>query len=86
MEYADRHFVGVQLQARQRMGKNHHICLLGSVAQNAPELKDIMQTKTIIGGQLAYYYNSMFGPLGASFGYSNRTKSLYLYINLGFDF
>lgn len=86
MEYADRHFVAVQLQARQRMGKNHHICLLGSVAQNAPELKDIMQTKTLIGGQLAYYYNSMFGPLGASFGYSNRTKSPYLYINLGFDF
>ena len=86
VEYAERHFIGAQLQGRQRMGKNHHVCLLASVAQHAPEMKDIMQTKTLIGGQLAYYYDSVFGPLGASAGYCNRTKTPYFYINLGYEF
>ena len=86
VEYAERHFIGVQLQGRQRMGKNHHVCLLASVAQHAPEFREIMQTKTLIGGQLAYYYDSMFGPLGASAGYCNRTKTPYFYVNLGYDF
>lgn len=86
VEYAERHFIGVQLQGRQRMGKNHHVCLLASVAQHAPELQNIMQTKTLIGGQLAYYYDSMFGPLGVSAGYSNRTKKPYFYVNLGYEF
>ena len=86
VEYAERHFVGVQLQGRQRMGKNHHICLLASVAQHAPELEDIMQTKTLIGSQLAYYYNSIFGPLGASVSYCSRTKTPYFYVNLGYEF
>ena len=86
MEYAERHFIGIQMQGRQRMGKNHHLCLLASVAQHAPEIKDIMQTKTLIGGQLAYYYDSMFGPLGASVSYCGRTKTPYFYINLGYEF
>ncbi len=85
-EYAERHFTGIQLQARQRLGKSHYVCLISSVAQHASEVKDIMKTKSLIGGQIAYYYNSMFGPLGASLGYSNRNKSPYFYINLGYDF
>ena len=86
VEYAERHFIGVQLQGRQRMGKNHHVCLLASVAQHAPDIDKIMETKTLIGGQLAYYYDSMFGPLGVSAGYSNRTKKPYFYVNLGYEF
>ena len=38
------------------------------------------------GFQAAYYYNTMFGPLGATLGYSNRTKKPYLFINLGYEF
>jgi len=86
VEYAERHFVGVQLQGRQRLGKNHHICLLSTVAQHAEEIQQLMKTGTLIGGQLAYYYDSMFGPLGASLGYSNISKTPYFYINLGYEF
>jgi NTE family protein len=86
MEYAERHFVGVQLQGRQRMGKNHYVQLSAAVAQQAGELKSLMKTRTLIGGQLSYTYYSMFGPLGASLSYSNRTKSPYLFINLGYEF
>lgn len=86
VEYAENHLTGIQLQARQRMGKNHYVSLLSAVAQHAPELEDLMKTKPLIGGQLAYSYDSMFGPLGVSVGYCNRTKEPYFYICLGYDF
>ena len=38
------------------------------------------------GCEIAYYYNSMFGPIGASLGYSSRTEEPYFYVNLGFQF
>lgn len=86
MEYAERHFAAIQLQAQQRIGRLHYVLLKVSVAQHADELEDLLKTKTILGGQIAYYYNSMFGPLGGTIGYSNRNKTPYFYINLGYEF
>ena len=86
VEYAERHFIGVQLQAQQRIGSNHHVQLGLVVAQHAEELKHLIETKSLIGTQLAYYYKTMFGPLGAWVGYSNRSKKPYFYINLGYVF
>ena len=86
VEYAERHFAAVQMQAQQRLGKSHYFMLRFSVAQHAEELKDILKTKSLIGNQFAYFYDTVFGPLGATIGYSNRTKSPYLYINLGYVF
>lgn len=86
VEYAERHFAAVQLQAQQRIGRIHYVLLKASVAQHASELEDLLKSKTLLGGQLAYYYNSMFGPLGATLGYSNRTRTPYFYINLGYEF
>jgi NTE family protein len=39
-----------------------------------------------VGIQAAYYYNTLFGPVGATLGYSNRTKEPYVYVNLGYEF
>lgn len=86
VEYAERHFVGVQMQAQQRFGKSHYFLFRMSVAQHSADLEDILKTKSLIGTQLAYYYDTVFGPLGATIGYSNRTKTPYLYINLGYVF
>ncbi|MBQ7716444.1 MAG: hypothetical protein IJT55_02915 [Prevotella sp.] len=47
---------------------------------------DLLDRGTIIGVQGSYYYNTMFGPLGGSLGYSNRTRELYFYLNLGYEF
>ena len=85
-EYAERHFVGIRLQGQQRLGNNHYILLRASVAQHAEELSNLMKTKSLIGGQMAYYFKTMFGPLGATLGYANRTKKPYFYINLGYVF
>ena len=86
MEYVENQFVAAQLQAQQRMGKNHYILLRVACAQNSDKVNTLLDRRTLIGVQGAYYYNTMFGPLGASLGYSNRTKEVYFYINLGYEF
>ena len=86
VEYVDRHFMALQMQAQQRLGKSHYFLVRFSLAQQAEDLNDIMKTKTLIGNQLAYFYDTVFGPLGATIGYSNRSKTPYFYINLGYVF
>ena len=86
MEYVDHQFVAAQLQAQQRIGTNSYVLLRMAGAQQSAKTKELFDHRTLLGGQIAYYYNTMFGPLGASLGYSNRTKKPYLYINLGYEF
>ena len=86
VEYIDKQFIAAQLQFQQRIGTSHYILLRAAGGQQAGKLKEIFDHKTLIGGQLAYYFNTMFGPIGASVGYSNRTKKAYFYLNLGFEF
>ena len=86
MEYVDKQFVAAQLQAQEQIGKSSYILLRATGAQQASKVDNLMKRKTLYGAQLAYYYNTMFGPAGATIGYSNRTEKLYFYLNLGFEF
>ena len=86
MEYVDHQFVAARLQAQERIGTNSYVLLRVAGAQQARKLKDLPDNKTLLGVQAAYYYNTMFGPVGATFGYSNHTKEPYFYINLGYEF
>ena len=86
MEYVNHQFVAAQLQAQQRIGSNNYIQLRVSGAQQSDHLKDILDYSTLLGGQIAYYYNTIVGPVGATIGYSNRTKKPYLFLNLGYEF
>lgn len=86
MEYVDRQFVAAQLQAQERIGGKSYVLLRVAGGQNAGKLKEIFDHRTMIGVQGAFYYNSLFGPLGATLGYSNHTKKVYFYINLGYEF
>lgn len=86
IEYIDHQFAALQLQAQQRIGNNNYVLLRLAGGQQADKLRNMFDNKTLIGAQLAYYYNTMFGPLGATLGYSNHTKSPYIFINLGYEF
>ena len=86
LEYTDQHFIALQLQAQQRIATNNFVLLRLAAAQHDNKLQHVFEQKTMLGAQLAYYYNTIFGPLGATFGYSNKTKKLNFYINLGFEF
>ena len=75
---------GFKLQ--QRLYKEHYLMVKGHVAEQNDKLGDIFDGKPIWGTQLAYYYNSIAGPLGGSLSWSNFTKQVSIYINLGFEF
>ena len=68
------------------MGSNNYVLLRLTGAQQADKLRNLLDHRTLLGAQLAYYYNTMFGPVGATVGYSNHTEKPYFYLNLGFDF
>ena len=86
LEYLNRHFMAAQLKAQERIGNHHYFLLRVAGGQQADKLKNLFDNKTLFGAQVAYYYNTMFGPVGATLGYSNHTKKTYFYLNLGFEF
>ena len=86
MEYVDHHFVAAQIQAQQRMGTNNYVLLRVAGAQQTDRLKELFEHKTLLGVQVAYYLNTIFGPAGATLGYSNHIKKPYFFLNLGFEF
>ncbi|MBO4486632.1 MAG: patatin-like phospholipase family protein [Prevotella sp.] len=86
MEYISHHFLAAQLQAQQRIGTSSYLLFRVAGGQQADHLKDLLDHRTLLGGQVAYYYNTIFGPVGGSIGYSNRTKEPYFFLNLGYVF
>jgi NTE family protein len=62
------------------------VLLRVAAGQQSDKLKELFDYSTMIGGQIAYYYSTMFGPVGATLGYSNHTKKGYFFINLGYEF
>lgn len=86
VEHTDNKFVAVQMQMQQRIADNNYVLLNVTGAEHSDYLSDILKSGPIWGCQAAYYYNTILGPLGATLGYSTKTKEGYFYINLGFEF
>ena len=86
IEYVSHHFVAARLKAQQRIASNGYLLLSLAGAQQARQLKKLIDNRTLLGGQIAYYYNTIVGPVGATVGYSNRTNKPYFFINLGYEF
>ena len=86
VEYVGDQFVAARLQAQQRIGDKHYVLFQVAGGLHADRLKELFKEKKLFGVDAAYYYNSMFGPIGGAIGYSNKTKKCYLYLNIGFEF
>lgn len=86
VELAWNKIVAAQMQAQYRLTTNNIILFRFAAGQDAQTFHQLLHHRTMLGGSLCYYYNSMFGPLGGSLGYNNLTKSISYYINLGFVF
>ena len=86
IEYVGRQFVAAQLQAQQRIADKHYVLLRVAGGQQAHRLSTLFDAKTMMGVQASYYLSTIFGPVGASLGYSNRTRKGYFYLNLGYEF
>ena len=86
MEFTNSYFIAAQLQAQQQLGTSHYILLKLAAGQHADKFSKLIDEKTMFGVQATYCFNSLLGPLGASLGYSNLTKKVNFFVNLGFEF
>ena len=74
------------VKLRQRISGIHYLTLAGNYALSSYKLKNIFQERTMFGCALTYGIDSMFGPLEATLNYSNKSKNVEFYINLGYKF
>ena len=86
IEFTDNALLAMQVKAQQRMGDNNYLMASLSLGQRAGKLRRMFEHGPMFGCEAAYYYDSMFGPIGASLGYSGHTGRPYFYVNLGFHF
>lgn len=86
VELTENKLLALQLKMQLRLTENNYV--IGKIigAQHANESKNLLKKGPMMGYEIAYYYNTLVGPLGANFGYSNKSQSVYFYINLGFEF
>lgn len=79
--------VGIaRVQIRQRIAGRNYISLIGNYGIQNNDFWHLLNGKSVWGGSLGYAYNSIAGPLSASFGMSNQNTHLQFFMNLGFCF
>lgn len=74
------------LKLRQHLTGRHYASISGTLAIADNRFKNILEGRCIYGFDLGYGFDSEFGPLEASIGYSNYSDKIKCYINLGFFF
>ena len=74
------------MKFRQKIGNVHYLTLSGNYALSSGKIKNILREESMFGCSIGYGMDSMFGPLEASFNYTNRSDKVGFYINLGYKF
>lgn len=86
IEYIDRNIVAFRLQAQYNPRGNHYIQLRLSTAICHDNMADMIDLPNLYGTTLAYFYDTYFGPVGASFGINNISRQPRFYLTLGHRF
>lgn len=86
IEYVDRNFVALRLQAQYNPRGNHYILLRLTAADCHNELADMLAMPNFFGTTLAYFYDTYFGPIGATIGINNLSHQPKFYLTLGHRF
>lgn len=86
LEETRRDFLAAGVTGQLRLFRNHYLLGNASLGFHSEKLRDLLDDSPLIGGEVAYFYNTIFGPLGASIGYSGLTGKVAFYVNLGFEF
>lgn len=86
IETTDNQFVACQLKFQAQLTDNNFVLLKAVGAEHANKLRDIFDNGPMLGWQAAYYYRTIFGPVGATLGYTNKTDKFNFFVNLGFEF
>ena len=86
LEYMGRYFAAAQLQLQYNVLRNHYIIVRFSAGQHSEDIREMFALPTLFGTQIGYSYNTLFGPIDLRFGYSNRTRALDIFLNIGHRF
>ncbi|MBO7101703.1 MAG: patatin-like phospholipase family protein [Bacteroidales bacterium] len=86
IEKMDNQIIAAQLQAHYRILNNHYVLLRVAALSELqpPDFNTLLPNHYSI--QAGYSYLTLFGPIDARIGYSNRTNHPYFLINLGHIF
>lgn len=86
VELADAALLAGYTKIRCHVSGKHYVSLTGNVAVSNTRLYNLFSGEFIYGIGLGYGFDSKFGPLEASVGYSNRTEDVKCHISLGYYF
>lgn len=75
-----------KVDLRYRLGKNHYTYLLGGYGRESEKLHTIDVGSNIWYVGAKYSYNTPIGPVSAQVDYTNQTKRVAVYFNLGYYF
>lgn len=82
----DNSVIGGRLDARLNIDRKNFLYVKASYAKHDMDFFDIFEGKNVWGVGLAYSYNTIVGPIDFQIDYSNLTKKVSAYFNLGYYF
>lgn len=86
VELTDHAVVGAKFDFRVRLWRKNYVSLKTNYALTAADFWDILDGDDLWGVGLAYSYMTILGPFDLQVDYSNRTKKVGLYVNMGYYF
>lgn len=85
-EFAQDVFLTAAANLRYNIAGRHFATALFNLAAETSKLEDIHRARHFYGIGLKYGYNSKFGPIEATFSYSDNTKKLLFHLGVGYYF
>jgi len=75
-----------RLDLRYNIFKNHYVTAMSNVLVTSSELKNLFRSESVVGLALGYSLDTIFGPLGLNFQWSNMNNRFGAYFTFGYSF
>ena len=86
VEFSERELGIASLQLRYRI-YNHYFSFVGNYGIEHDKMERFFyKGKSLMGVNLNYAYESLIGPIQFTLNYSNKTKQIGYYLNVGYVF
>ena len=86
LEIVDHSVVIAKLNLRYRLGSRHYLSLVGNYLKHEDNFLKILDGRSMFGQSVSYSYDTLVGPIDFVFMYSDWTKKVGFFFNLGFHF
>jgi NTE family protein len=86
MEAAEHTFIAAKIKGQQRIGRRHYVMASFNYGMTESRFFHLFEGEHYFGASINYGYDSLLGPLTASINWSNITRALGFYLQLGYTF